>query len=62
MVTHNMEDALRIGNRTIMMHEGRIILDLGEKQRKNTCIPDLLEMFKKASGITMANDKMLLAN
>jgi len=62
MVTHNMEDALRIGNRTIMMHEGRTILDLGEKQRKNTCIPDLLEMFKKASGITMANDKMLLAN
>ncbi len=62
MVTHNMEDALRIGNRTVMMHEGRIILDLGENQRKNTCIPDLLEMFKKASGITMAEDKMLLAN
>lgn len=62
MVTHNMEDALRIGNRTIMMHEGRTILDLRENQRKNTCIPDLLEMFKKASGITMANDKMLLAN
>jgi ABC-type uncharacterized transport system, ATPase component len=62
MVTHNMEDALRIGNRTIMMHEGRVILDLGESQRKDTCIPDLLEMFKKASGITMADDKMLLAN
>lgn len=62
MVTHNMEDALRIGNRTVMMHEGQTILDLGETQRKNTCIPDLLEMFKKASGITMANDKMLLAN
>lgn len=62
MVTHNMEDALRIGNRTVMMHEGRIILDLGENQRQNTHIPDLLEMFKKASGITMADDKMLLAN
>lgn len=62
MVTHNMEDALRMGNRTVMMHEGRIILDLGENQRKSTCIPDLLEMFKKASGISMADDKMLLAN
>ncbi|MDD4172142.1 MAG: ATP-binding cassette domain-containing protein [Syntrophomonas sp.] len=62
MVTHNMEDALCIGNRTIMMHEGRIILDLGEKQRNNTSIPDLLDMFKKASGFTMADDKMLLAN
>ncbi|ABO50099.1 ABC transporter related protein [Desulforamulus reducens MI-1] len=62
MVTHNMEDALRIGNRTIMMHEGRIIFDLKGEQRKNTRIPDLLEMFKKASGRSMANDRMLLAN
>jgi putative ABC transport system ATP-binding protein len=62
MVTHNMEDALRIGNRTIMMHEGRIILDLKGEKRKKTRVPDLLEMFKKASGQTMANDRMLLAN
>lgn len=62
MVTHNMEDALNIGNRTIMMHEGRIILDLKGEQRKNTRIPDLLEMFRKASGQSMANDRMLLAN
>lgn len=62
MVTHNMEDALCIGTRTIMMNEGRIILDLGEVQRKNTSIPELMEMFKKASGFTMADDKMLLAN
>jgi putative ABC transport system ATP-binding protein len=62
MVTHNMEDALCIGTRTIMMNEGRIILDLNDAQRKNTSIPDLMEMFKKASGFTMADDKMLLAN
>lgn len=62
MVTHNMEDALSIGTRTIMMNEGRIILDLGEDKRKNTNIPDLMEMFKKASGIAMVDDKMLLAN
>lgn len=62
MVTHNMEDALRMGNRTIMMHEGRTILDLEETRRKNVTISDLLDMFKKASGISMANDRMLLAN
>ncbi|MBO8137886.1 MAG: ABC transporter ATP-binding protein [Desulfotomaculum sp.] len=62
MVTHNMEDALRVGNRTIMMHDGKIILDLSGEKRKNTGITDLLEMFKKASGQTLANDRMLLAN
>lgn len=62
MITHNMEDALRIGNRTIMMHEGKIILDLKGEKRKATTIPDLLEMFKKHSGQSMASDRMLLAN
>ncbi|MTI80788.1 MAG: ABC transporter ATP-binding protein [Firmicutes bacterium] len=62
MVTHNMEDALRIGNRTIMMHDGNIILDISGSKRENTTIPDLLEMFRKASGREMANDRMLLAN
>lgn len=62
MVTHNMEDALCIGTRTIMMSEGRIILDLGAGQRQNTSIQDLMDMFKKASGHAIADDKMLLAN
>lgn len=62
MVTHNMEDALNMGNRTIMMHEGQIILDFDDKQRQNISIVDLLDMFKKASGVSMANDRMLLAN
>lgn len=61
MVTHNMEDALNLGNRTIMMHEGQIILDLNVKQRQNISVVDLLDMFKKASGVSMANDRMLLA-
>lgn len=62
MVTHNMEDALRMGNRTIMMHEGKVILDLKGEKRRKTHIPDLLEMFKKASGQNIVNDRMLLAN
>lgn len=60
MVTHNMADALRLGNRTIMMHEGRIILDLQGEERQNTSIPDLLAMFKKASGESLVNDRMLM--
>lgn len=62
MVTHNMEDALSLGNRTIMMHEGQIILDLDDSQRRNMTIMDLLDMFKNASGVTMANDRMLLTS
>ncbi|MBO8129016.1 MAG: ATP-binding cassette domain-containing protein [Peptococcaceae bacterium] len=62
MVTHNMEQALRVGNRTIMMHEGRIILDIKGAKRQNMKVSDLLQMFEKASGKTFANDRMLLSN
>jgi putative ABC transport system ATP-binding protein len=62
MVTHNMQDALKIGNRTVMMHEGRIILDIKGTQRKNTKVSDLLELFRKSSGQKLTNDRMLLAN
>ncbi|WP_148137632.1 ABC transporter ATP-binding protein [Candidatus Formimonas warabiya] len=61
MVTHNMRDALKYGNRTIMMHEGQIILDLAGREKQNTCVEDLLKMFERASGDTIDNDRMLLA-
>ncbi|MEL7563719.1 MAG: ABC transporter ATP-binding protein [Dehalobacterium sp.] len=61
MVTHNMRDALKYGNRTIMMYEGQIILDLKGGEKKNTCVEDLLKMFERASGDTIDNDRMLLA-
>ncbi|MCR6545762.1 ABC transporter ATP-binding protein [Dehalobacterium formicoaceticum] len=61
MVTHNMRDALKYGNRTIMMHEGRIILDLKAKEKKSTSVDDLLKMFERASGDSINNDRMLLA-
>ena len=61
MVTHNMRDAIRYGNRLIMMNEGRIILDVSgeEKQRLTTQI--LMDAFAKASGEAFANDRMLLS-
>ena len=61
MVTHNMRDALALGNRTIMMHEGKIILDLNEEQKQHMKVEDLLAQFEKASGRELANDRMLLA-
>ncbi|GHT86220.1 ABC transporter ATP-binding protein [Bacteroidia bacterium] len=61
MVTHNMKDAIRMGNRLIMMHEGRIIYDVEGEAKKNLKVSDLLEKFEQASGGEFANDRMMLA-
>jgi len=61
MITHNLEQALTVGNRTIMMHEGRIILDIRGAERSNMTISRLLDMFEKASGVHINNDRMILA-
>jgi putative ABC transport system ATP-binding protein len=60
MVTHNMDMALRYGNRLIMMHKGRIILDLNEYQKKGLKITDLVSAFERAAGEEFADDKVLL--
>jgi len=60
MVTHNMRDALKSGNRIIMMHEGQIILDLADEAKEKLTVPDLLKMFEQASGEEMLSDRMLL--
>ena len=61
MVTHNMKDAIRLGNRLIMMHEGRIIYDVRGEEKKKLQVSDLLEKFGQASGGEFANDRMLLS-
>ncbi|MGN0243953.1 MAG: ABC transporter ATP-binding protein [Lachnospiraceae bacterium] len=61
MVTHNMKDAISIGNRLVMMHEGRIIYDVEGEEKKNLQVKDLLEKFELASGGEFANDRMLLS-
>jgi len=61
MVTHNMRDALRCGNRLMMMHEGNIIFDVAGEEKARLDVPDLLKMFEKASGSEMASDRMLLS-
>lgn len=60
MITHNLDHALSFGNRTIMMHEGRIILDIRGQERADMTIGRLLEMFEEASGTHMHNDRMML--
>jgi putative ABC transport system ATP-binding protein len=60
MVTHNMELALRYGNRLIMMHEGQILVDLNQEQRAGLTINDLITAFEKASGRTFDEDNALL--
>ncbi len=62
MVTHNMKDAIAMGNRLIMMHEGRIIYDVAGEEKKNLTVDDLLRKFGEVSGEEFANDRMMLAN
>lgn len=62
MVTHNMKDALNIGNRLIMMHSGRVIYDVSGEEKKKLKVEDLLRKFEEASGGEFANDRMMLAN
>ncbi len=61
MVTHNMNDAIRLGNRLIMMHEGNIIYDVRGEEKKALTVPDLLQKFEEVSGGELANDRMLLS-
>ena len=61
MVTHNMKDAIRYGNRLIMMNEGRVILDISGEEKKQLTIELLMDEFAKASGETFVNDRLLLS-
>lgn len=60
MVTHSMKDALACGDRTIMLHQGEIVLDVEKEQRQGMQVSDLLEMFSKVRGEELADDSLLL--
>ena len=61
MVTHNMKDAIEHGNRLIMLHEGRVIVDVEGEQKKQLKVSDLLALFAQASGDEFTNDRAILA-
>ena len=62
MITHNMKNALDLGNRTFMMDSGRIVLDLKGDERKGLTIENLLERFRAGAGKQLDNDRILLSN
>jgi len=61
MITHNMGDAIEYGNRLIMMHEGRIVVNVSGEEKKKLTRADLLDLFEKASGKHLDSDKLLLS-
>lgn len=61
MITHNMQDAIDHGNRLIMMHEGKIIIDVSGEEKAKLTVPDLLGLFAQTSGKTFAHDRAILS-
>lgn len=61
MITHNMRDAIHYGNRLLMLHNGRIVLDISGEEKARLTVPDLLALFSKVSGQEYDNDRALLA-
>ena len=61
MITHNMRDAIVHGNRLIMMHEGRIVVDVEGEEKAMLTVEKLLSLFYRASGREFANDRAILS-
>ena len=61
MITHNMRQALELGNRTLMMADGNIVLDVGGEERKAMSVEQLLARFKEGAGHELDNDRILLS-
>jgi len=61
MVTHNLKQAVSIGNRTLMMANGHIVVDITGEDRKDLTIQDLMRMFREQAGKEFDNDRILLS-
>ena len=61
MITHNMKDAIAMGNRLIMMNEGRIVVDVSGEEKKKLTRADLMGLFEKAAGHQLDGDRLLLS-
>ena len=61
MITHNMNDAIRHGNRLIMMNEGHIILDVRGEEKQHLTKQELVEKFAQLSGMQLDSDEVLLS-
>ena len=61
MITHNLRQALRMGNRLIMMANGRIVVDFSEEEKRSLTKEDLLNRFREGAGRDLDNDRILLS-
>jgi len=61
MVTHSMRQALEFGTRTIMLHQGEIILDFTGAERASMTVEELVTMFRRKEGGEITDDNLLLA-
>ena len=60
MITHNIQSALELGNRTIMMNDGKIVLELSGAERKGMTLEKLMVLFREKTQKNLDNDRMLL--
>ena len=60
MVTHNMRDAIRYGNRLIMMHDGRVVIDVSGEEKAHLTVESLIEKFSEVSGSDEVSDRLVL--
>jgi len=60
MVTHSMRQALDVGDRTVMLHQGQVVLDVSGEERARMDVRDLLAMFERVRGEQLADDALLL--
>ena len=60
MITHNMEHAIEYGSRLIMLHEGRVVVDIKGKEKKELTVARLIELFQKNNGSNIISDNMML--
>lgn len=61
MITHNMEDAIKYGNRLVMLHEGKIVVDISEDEKAGLKVQDLMDLFQKNSGTALTDDALILS-
>lgn len=61
MITHNMRDAIAHGSRLIMLYDGRVVVDVSGEEKRRLTVPQLLELFGRASGSDEADDTLLLS-
>jgi putative ABC transport system ATP-binding protein len=62
MITHNMQQALSFGTRTLMLHKGEIVLDITQEERRGLTVQGLVDKFSEVKQEALMDDELLLSN